>query len=126
MLNQAKMIHSCWRNDTKFKLDPQKEMVNIRVNGKQYFSSYTFTVKNGLYWIYNLCRLIYTCSCTVSTIYMNWYNFNSMLVRKKLNICTVIHRVKKKEREKAIVNKTVDKIKFLKYSKIKIKWEKGE
>ena len=96
-------------------------MVNIRVNGKQYFSSYTFTVKNGLYWIYNLCRLIYTCSCTVSTIYMNWYNFNSMLVRKKLNICTVIHRVKKKEREKAIVNKTVDKIKFLKYSKIKIK-----
>lgn len=120
------MIHSGWRNDTKFKLDPQKEMVNIMVNGKQYFSSYTFTVKNGLYWIYNLCRLIYTHSCTVSTIYMNWYNFNSMLVRKKLNICTVIHWVKKKEREKAIVNKIVDKIKFLKYSKIKIKWEKGE
>ena len=48
-----------------------------------------------------------------------------MLVRKKLNICTVIHRVKKKEREKTIVNKIVHKIKFLKYSKIKIKWERG-
>ena len=78
MLNQAKMIHSGWRNDTKFKLDPQKEMVKIRVNGKQYFSSYTFKVKNGVHWIYNLCRLSYICSRTVTTIYMKCYNFNSV------------------------------------------------
>lgn len=120
------MIHLGWRNDTKIKLDAQKEMVKIRVNGKLYFSSYTFTVKNGVHWIYNLCRLIYICSCTVSTIYMKWYNFNSMLVRKKLNMCTVIHQVKKKKREKTIVIKIVGKIKFFTYSKIKNKWEKGE